>query len=158
MKLLLKCRHPCNIIHDAVKLKASKLTSPALSNSSSEQPAQSGWALKAASILLRKSWTAALSLSGLGGLFENDTIKLPQAKCPTQILINDLTTYMCKLCAHVSHLSYQFTIYGSAETRKLNKARHRPRGADLQAILTMQNPKQCCSVLESKQIKPLSNK
>lgn len=58
-------------------LKSSELTSPALSSSSSEQPDQSGWALKAPSILAKNSWTEALSLSGSGALFENDTIKLP---------------------------------------------------------------------------------
>jgi hypothetical protein len=32
--------------------------------------------LKAASMLARKSWTEALSLSGSGPLFENETMKL----------------------------------------------------------------------------------
>ncbi|MFS8012570.1 hypothetical protein Hanom_Chr14g01322421 [Helianthus anomalus] len=50
--------------------------SPALSNSSSDRPAQRGWARKAVSILVRNSCTAALSLSGSGGLFEKDTMKV----------------------------------------------------------------------------------
>lgn len=63
-----------------------QLTSPALSSSSSEHPAQSGWALKALSMFLRNSCTAALSLSGLGEFFENVTIKLPYGTQMTQNL------------------------------------------------------------------------
>lgn len=54
-----------------------KLTSPELSSSSSELPAQSVWALKAPSMLARNSCTAALSFSGSGALFEKDVMKLP---------------------------------------------------------------------------------
>lgn len=57
-------------------MQESKHTSPALSSSSSEQPAQSECARKALSMLARNSCTAALSLSGSGAWFENDTMKL----------------------------------------------------------------------------------
>lgn len=59
-----------------VTLQNKEITSPALSSSSSELPAQGVWALKAPSMFSRNSWTDALSFSGSGALFENVTIKL----------------------------------------------------------------------------------
>ena len=73
-----KYTEPCLCMHtNAVEaLQNNEITSPALSSSSSELPAQGVCALKAPSMFSRNSWTDALSFSGSGALFEKVNIKL----------------------------------------------------------------------------------
>lgn len=53
--------------------------SPALSSSSSDPVDHSGWARKEASMLARNCCTDVLSVSGSGGVFEIDTMKVLMA-------------------------------------------------------------------------------